>query len=93
MLTTRPQPRAFIPGRAAAVVWKADDRLIARIASHFSTGKSSIGADELDARVVHQDVAAPGLFDQRAALVPVGHVGGDVARSTPWRLPRSAAKA
>ena len=44
MLTTRPQPFFRIPGRAAAVVWKAEVRLIARIAFHFSTGNSSMGA-------------------------------------------------
>jgi hypothetical protein len=40
----RPQPRAFMPGRARRVVWKAEDRLIAMIASQRSTGNSSTGA-------------------------------------------------
>ena len=35
---------AACEGRASRVVWKADDRLIARMASHFSAGKSSSGA-------------------------------------------------
>jgi hypothetical protein len=30
-------------GRAARVAWKTDDRLIAMMASHFSTGKLSTG--------------------------------------------------
>jgi hypothetical protein len=40
----RPQPRRFIPGTAARIAWNAEDRLIAMIASHFSSGNSSIGA-------------------------------------------------
>ena len=40
----RPQPRAFMPGTAARMAWKADERLIAMIASHFSGGNSSTGA-------------------------------------------------
>ena len=40
----RPQPLAFIPGITARVAWNAADRLIARIASHFAGGNSSIGA-------------------------------------------------
>src|SRR4030095_8622060 len=44
MLTMRPQPFFFMPGSAARAVWNAAERLIARIASHFSGGKSSTGA-------------------------------------------------
>ena len=40
----RPQPFFFMPGSAARTVWNDDERLIARIASHLSGGKSSIGA-------------------------------------------------
>jgi hypothetical protein len=32
-----------MPGTAAFIVWKHDDRLMAMIASHFSVGKLSIG--------------------------------------------------
>ena len=39
----RPKPCSFIAAKAARMVWKAAERLSARIASHFSTGKSSIG--------------------------------------------------
>ena len=39
----RPQFFAFMPGRARRVVWKAEVRLMAMMASHFSTGKSSTG--------------------------------------------------
>jgi len=39
----RPQPRAFMPGMAARMPWKAEVRLMAMIWSHFSIGKSSIG--------------------------------------------------
>ena len=45
-----------MPGMAARMVWNADDRLIAMIASHFSIGKSSIWRDVLDAGVVDQHV-------------------------------------
>ena len=34
----RPQPRLFMPGTAARIVWKAEDRLIPMIAFHLSTG-------------------------------------------------------
>ena len=44
MLMTRPQFFWRIAGIASRVVWKAELRLIAMIASHFSTGKSSTGA-------------------------------------------------
>src|SRR5215467_11387574 len=40
----RPHLRAFMPGTAARVAWKADERLMAMIWSHFSIGNSSIGA-------------------------------------------------
>src|SRR5215467_3940821 len=44
MLMMRPHLLQSIDGRVNRVVWKADDRLIARIASHFSGGKSCNGA-------------------------------------------------
>ena len=39
------RPKLFfrIPGKAARVVWNAEERLIARIASHFSIGNCSSG--------------------------------------------------
>ncbi len=40
----RPQPRAFIPGTAARMAWKAADMLMAMIWSHFSSGKFSMGS-------------------------------------------------
>src|SRR4051812_29800491 len=43
VLMMRPQPRFFMPGTAARMPWKADDRLMAMMASHFSGGNSSIG--------------------------------------------------
>ena len=39
----RPHFFAFMPGTAARMAWKADDRLMAMIWSHFSGGNSSIG--------------------------------------------------
>ena len=35
--------------------------------------------DMLNARVVNQDIAAPGLFNQRAAIVALGHIGANIA--------------
>src|SRR5579863_8594926 len=43
VLMMRPHLLAFMAGTAARIAWNAADRLIAMIASHFSTGKSSIG--------------------------------------------------
>ena len=40
----RPHLRAFMPGSAARMVWNAEERLMARIWSHFSIGNSSTGA-------------------------------------------------
>src|SRR3712207_293342 len=44
MLTILPQRRARIPGTAALVAWKAAERLMARTASHLSSGNSSMRA-------------------------------------------------
>jgi hypothetical protein len=80
----RPQPCARISSTAAAVVWKAELRLIAMIWSHFSDGKLLDRRDVLDAGVVHQDVDAAHrrlrLLDQRAAVRALRHVGGDIDR-------------
>ena len=39
-----PAASARMPGSTSLVAWKAEERLIARMASHFSSGNSSIGA-------------------------------------------------
>src|SRR5262249_52147601 len=44
MLTMRPHLLSIMRGRASRVVWNADERLIARIASHLAVGNSAIGA-------------------------------------------------
>src|SRR5580658_8196997 len=44
VLMMRPHLRDFMPGTAARMVWKADERLMAIIWFHFSIGNSSIGA-------------------------------------------------
>ena len=44
MFRMRPQPRARMPGSARRVVWKAEVRLIAMMASQRSGGNSSTGA-------------------------------------------------
>jgi hypothetical protein len=62
-----------MPGTVARIAWKAEDRLIAMIALHLSTGNSSIG-ETLEAGVVHEDIhAAEGLLLERDEL-------GDFAR-------------
>src|SRR5262249_36676795 len=44
MLMMRPNLRRFMPGTTARMAWNAADRLIAMIASHFSTGNVSIAS-------------------------------------------------
>src|ERR1700722_10604907 len=44
VLMMRPHLRAFMPGTAARMAWKAAERLMAMIWSHFAIGNSSIGA-------------------------------------------------
>ena len=50
-----------MPGSAARMAWNADERLIARIASHFSGGNSSTGRHVLDAGIVDEDIDAAGF--------------------------------
>ena len=79
----RPQLRAFIAGSASRVVWKAELRLMAMIASHFSGGKSSTLRHVLDAGVVDQDVdrtdRAHGVGHHVLDLGGLAHVGAVVA--------------
>jgi hypothetical protein len=67
------------------VVWKADERLIAMIWSHFSAGNSSIGATcwmpALFTRMSTRPSASPS-GDQRAAASPFDMSAGDVDRRT-----------
>ena len=58
----RPHLRAFIPGAAAAMAWKAADMLMAMIWSHFSMGKLSTAS-------AHSLVASP----FKAAYVTAKH--------------------
>lgn len=44
ILMMRPQSLAFMPGSTALITWNAEDRLMATIASHLSSGISSVGA-------------------------------------------------
>jgi hypothetical protein len=43
VLMMRPHLRAFMPGTAVRMLWKAAVRLMPMMASHFSIGNSSIG--------------------------------------------------
>ena len=87
MLTIRPQPWARISGSAAAVVWKAEVRLIATIWSHLRGRELGHRRHVLDAGVVDQDVdpaeRVVRLGDQRPALLALGHVGLDVDDADP----------
>jgi hypothetical protein len=70
-----------MPGTAAAVVWKAEERLIAMTAFHFSGGNSSTRATcWIPALLTNIDGAERGgcLLHQTAAIVGAGHVGSDV---------------
>ena len=64
------------------MVWKADDRLMAMIASHFSIGNVLHRRDMLDAGIVDQDVDRAEclcrLYHQRPALGRLRHVSLDV---------------
>src|SRR5436190_5968055 len=44
MLTMRPKPRRLMCGKAVLMAWNADERLIARIRSHCSSGNASTAA-------------------------------------------------
>ena len=78
-MITRPQPFWRIIGSTSLVAWKAEERLIARIASHFSSGNSSIGATcwmpalftMMSTRAEHVDGLADHAFD-RLGLAHVG---------------------
>ena len=80
----RPKPFRRMIGRASRVVWKADDRLIARIASHFSIGNSSILATcwmpalltRMSSRPNPSNVFAIMLGD----LAGLRHVGAEIER-------------
>ncbi len=93
VLMIRPHFFGFIAGTASRVVWKAEDRLIAMIASHFSGGKSSTGDDMLDAGIVDEDVRPAELIGaalhHRFDLGRLGHVGAVVDRSELARIPAS----
>src|SRR6202000_2168417 len=62
VLMMRPQPRFFMPGTAARMPWKADDRLMAMIASHFSIGNSSIGETNWMPALLTRMSAEPSSF-------------------------------
>ena len=67
---TRPQPALRIIGTATAVVWKAEDMLIAMIASHFASGKSSIAATCWMPALLTSTSQAPASVTSRRASAP-----------------------
>src|ERR1700749_630131 len=68
VLMMRPQPRFFMPGAAARIPWKADDRLMAMIASHFSIGNSSIGETNWMPALLTRMSAEPNVFSAVAIM-------------------------
>src|SRR4030095_13539825 len=73
----RPQPRFFMCGTAARMPWKADDRLMAMMASHFSIGNSSIGETNwmpalLTRMSTLPNVLSPGAVTRGACALDVG---------------------
>src|SRR5580704_17849203 len=64
----RPQLRFFMPGTAARMPWNADDRLIAMMASHFSTGNSSIGETNWMPALMTRTSTYPKAFSPRAIM-------------------------
>ena len=57
----RPKPRDFVPAMTRRIVWKGELRLIARIWSHFSTGKGLDSRYMLDPGIVHKDILLPNV--------------------------------
>ena len=73
---------AFIAGRASRVVWKADERLMAMIASHFSGGtRQPVPRAGCPALLTNVDPpnSATACRNQGFDLGRAAHVGGEVA--------------
>src|SRR6478735_4727771 len=69
----RPKPRFFMPGSAWRMVWNEALRLIARIWSHFSGGKSSIGETNWMPALFTSTSIAPCSASIAATAKPVEH--------------------
>src|SRR5690242_6665950 len=67
----RPHLRAFMPGKAARTAWKADDRLMAMMASHFSGGKSSIGETNWMPALLTRMSTAPNALSASATMAAI----------------------
>src|SRR5713226_233618 len=70
MLTMRPQRRLTIPGTAALMAWNDEERLMAMMASHFSSGKSSIGATNWMPALLTKMSQAPSADSASAVAMP-----------------------
>src|SRR4051794_35567092 len=70
----RPQPFFFMPGTAARIPWKAEDRLIAMIWSHFSIGNSSIGETNWMPALLTRMSTEPNVFSP-SAIIPAISAG------------------
>ena len=80
----RPQPAARMAGIAAALVWKAEERLMASDRVPLLDRKLLDARDVLDAGVVDEDIDGPErlrrLLDEAAAFLRLRHVGANVFR-------------
>src|SRR6266851_3675017 len=78
MLTMRPQRRLTIPGTAALMAWNDAERLIAMMASHFSSGKSSIGATNWIPALLTRMSQAPSALSASATIARIS-AGFDIS--------------
>src|SRR5438477_280382 len=79
-LIVRPQPRAFIAGRARRIVWNAAERFTARLSFHASTPKSSIGP-------VCRTTALLTRMSMEPAVRIIASISSGLRRSAPTYFP------
>src|SRR5581483_3613873 len=87
MLMMRPHLRRFMPGTAARVVWKADVRLMAMMASHCSMGNSSTGATCWMPALLTRMSTAPKSFSHLAIMSAIWLWRSMLAGSKATRVP------
>ena len=81
MLTMRPQPRARMPGSAAATAWKAAERLIAITASQRSAGNASIGSTCWMPALLTRTSTRP---NRRSAVAIRSRISSGLVMSAAW---------
>jgi hypothetical protein len=60
-----------MPGVTARIAWNADERLIAMTASHFSTGKSSIGETYWMPALLTSTSTRPNVFSASEIMLAI----------------------